>query len=502
MSSKPTSSQSEPAAPTLRILFAASEADPLIKVGGLGDVTGSLPQSLLALSTQETGGYSLDVRLVLPFHTAIASRLAEVKPVATFAVPHPGGNIPAQAFITRVGDLPVYLIAGEPIPEDAPVYSLNAREDGEKYTFFSLAVLELARKLGWQPDILHANDWHTALAVYKLRLLRGEDPFFARTRSILTVHNLPFMGAGIDEALEAYGIPLLVDDRLPLWGEYQPLPMGLATADFITTVSPTYAREILTPEFGCGLQDFLSSRSSTVAGILNGLDEQAWDPSNDDHLAARFDTLSLDNRAANKQALLKELTLPLNMDLPLIILISRMDWQKGVDLAIEGLRQVAGLPWQAILLGTGDPTLEAGIRQLEAEFPFRARAVVRFDSLLARRMYAGGDMLLMPSRYEPCGMAQMIAMRYGCIPVARSTGGLRDTVKDNQNPETSTGFLFEDATPEALAAALRRALTAFTDKHSWRARQKFGMQQDFSWQRSARTYAQIYLKLQESSLEG
>jgi starch synthase len=307
------------------------------------------------------------------------------------------------------------------------------------------------------------------------------------------------MGAGTDAALETFGIPPVQDNRLPEWGAFQPLPMGLATADLITTVSPTYAREILTPEFGCGLQNFLQARASDVSGILNGLDEQSWDPATDPALRVRFDSTSLEKRRSNKQALLHEFSLPPNMDLPLLILISRMDWQKGVDLAIDSLRMIAGLPWQAILLGNGDPTLEAAIRHLEAEFPYRVGAAIRFDAQLARCMYGGGDMLLMPSRYEPCGLAQMIGMRYGCIPVARATGGLRDTIIDQQSPDISTGFLFEEATPEALSAALRRALSAYSDREDWQARQQFGMRQDFSWERSARTYAQLYLQLRGTS---
>jgi starch synthase len=225
------------------------------------------------------------------------------------------------------------------------------------------------------------------------------------------------------------------------------------------------------------------------------LDESAWDPASDGALAVNFNRDTLDTRVANKQALLHEFNLPPNLDLPLLILIGRMDRQKGVDLALQALRQVSGLPWQAVLLGTGDPTLETAARQLEAEFPYRVRAVIRFDAKLSRQMYAGGDLLLMPSRYEPCGLAQMIAMRYGCLPLARATGGLRDTVLDTAAPENSTGFLFEDASAEALAAALRRALSAYTHKENWRARQLCGMRQNFSWQRSAETYTNIYHRL-------
>jgi len=480
---------------TLRILFVAAEADPIIKVGGLGDVTGSLPRALRALLPNEALGNQLDVRLVIPFHAMISDQIRVEEPVATFDVPHPQGPIQARAFLTYVDDLPVYLIAGEPIPPDAPVYSLDTRQDGEKFIFFSLAVLELTRALNWEPDILHANDWHTAVAVTQLSRSRSQDRFFSRTRSVLTIHNLPFMGAGTDEALESFGIAPLEEPGLPPWGTYQPLPMGLAMADYLTTVSPTYAQEIMTPEFGCGLQNFLRSRASSLSGILNGLDEQAWDPATDSALAANYDRHSLEKRQANKAALLREVGLPENLDLPLLILISRMDYQKGVDIALEGLRQAAGLPWQAVLLGTGDPGLESAARQLETEFPLRMRAVIRFDARFARRMYGGGDMLLMPSRYEPCGLAQMIAMRYGCIPIARATGGLRDTVLDNQNPGESTGFLFDEAAPAALTGALNHAIDTYTDTTGWQARQLFAMQQDFSWQRSALAYAQIYQRL-------
>ncbi|RPJ38871.1 MAG: hypothetical protein EHM21_16280, partial [Chloroflexi bacterium] len=280
----------------LRVLFIAAEADPIIKVGGLGDVTGSLPRALRALEPAQTMGYQLDVRLAIPFHSAITTRIRELDRVAAFNIPHTSRPVAAEVFLTHVGELPVYLIGGEPIPADAPVYSLDTRKDGEKFTFFSLAVLELARAINWAPDILHANDWHTALAVYTLALRRNEDPFYAGTRSILTVHNLPYMGAGTEEALSSFGIPPLNDNRLPPWGSYQPLPMGLATADFISTVSPTYARAILTPEFGCDLQDFLQIRAASITGILNGLDEQDWNPATDPTLAENFDCNQLENR--------------------------------------------------------------------------------------------------------------------------------------------------------------------------------------------------------------
>jgi starch synthase len=478
----------------MRVLFAAAEADPIIKVGGLGDVTGSLPRTLRSLEPSEIWGYTIDARLVIPFHPVIKDRIKSPELVASFEVPFPGGFIPAKAYLTMVGDLPVYLIDGEPVATVPSVYSLNTRLDGEKYVFFSLALLELVQALDWQPHILHAHDWHAALSVYALKL-RRQEAFYARMRSILTIHNLPFMGASTEDALAAYGIPPVHDARLPDWGGYQPLPMGLSSADYLTTVSPTYAREILTPAFGSGLQDFLQLRAGTLTGILNGLDEQAWDPRTDTALARNYGIETLDERTANKKALRREMGLPEDSNAPLLIFIGRMDHQKGVDTAVEALRLTAGLRWQAVLLGTGDPALEEKVRSLESDYPRRIKAAIRFDAKLSRRMYAGGDMLLMPSRYEPCGLAQMIAMRYGCIPVARATGGLRDTVLDRADPASSTGYLFEGDDPQSLAVAIQRSVTDYDEHTSWRARQICGMQQDFSWPRFAKAYADLYARL-------
>jgi starch synthase len=271
--------------------------------------------------------------------------------------------------------------------------------------------------------------------------------------------------------------------------------MGMSAADILSTVSPTYAREILTPEFGSGLQDFLQLRAGTLYGILNGLDDKMWDPETDPAIAQNYNLDTLSRRAANKTALRKEVNLDGKADMPLLVLIGRMDRQKGVDLALEALRQISDLPWQCVLLGTGDAVLQAAAQKLEVDMPGRMRSVLRFDAKFSRRMYAGGDMLIMPSRYEPCGLAQMIAMRYGCVPVARATGGLVDSISDLDDPAESTGFLFKEASAEALAVSLRRALAAYADPAAWQARQMCGMQQDFRWQRSAQAYAQIYAKM-------
>lgn len=480
----------------MKVLFLASEADPLIKVGGLGDVAGSLPPALQQIT--HIGGIqtSLDIRIAIPYQPAIRSKLTEFDFLFEFSVPAKDKPIHAQVFQTRIHDVPVYLISGSPIDNGSPIYSSDAAIDGPKYVFFSLAALELPRALNWQPDILHANDWHTALAVYALRQKQAEDSFFQHTHSVLTIHNLPFMGAGTEAAFDDFGLAASRYPHLPWWARKLPLPLGLQTADRIVAVSPTYAREILTPESGFGLEKLLHLRRKSISGILNGIDYESWNPAKDTQIAANFDDKTLERRPPNKKDLIERFSLDPDPHIPLLILITRMDQQKGVDLALAGLFQSSQLKWQAILLGTGDPKLEEASQQLQQDFPDKVRAIPRFDAQLARRMYAAGDILLMPSRYEPCGLAQMIAMRYGCVPLARATGGLQDSIQDiSEAGEEGTGFLFKEATSQAFSATLQRALDVYADPVRWTKMQKQGMRKDFSWKKSASQYAKLYLKL-------
>jgi starch synthase len=480
----------------IKVLFLASEADPLVKVGGLGDVAGSLPPALRRLTAEETGGYTLDVRTVIPFHTAVRKKVTAPEFLFDFEVPVVDGAVKAQAYRTEADGVPIYLIAGEPIGADAPVYSPDAAVNGQVYTFFSLAALELVRKLDWRPDILHANDWHTALAVYALKTAYVADPFFKGARSVLGVHNLPFMGAGGEAAFDRYGLKPSRYPLMPWWGKKVPLPLGLQTADRIVAVSQTYAQEILTPEYGYGLELMLRARHKVVTGIVNGLDMEAWNPETDADIPVNFSIDTLAKREGNKRALQKEFSLNPEAKIPLLILISRMDQQKGVDLAVDALEQIIDMDWQAILLGSGNAELEEACRKLERDYPERVRAAIRFDTRLSRRMYAGGDILLMPSRYEPCGLAQMMAMRYGCVPLGRATGGLQDTIVDaNTDTVYGTGFLFKPATTVALAETLERALAVYADPGRWKAIQGRGMVQDFSWEKSAVKYAALYREL-------
>jgi starch synthase len=474
---------------TLNILFLAAEAEPYVKIGGLADVAGSLPLALRSLSAPAGQAMKLDVRLVLPLYRLLQAESTLLRPVAEFSVYRRGGNVPARVFeMTRAG-MPVYFIGGEPFSTAASVYSQDPAQDREKFTFFSLAVLEMVRSLDWQPDIIHANDWHTALALFALRS-RRTDPAVNHMRSVLTLHNLAYMGGDGTDVLAAYGLDPASDEALPGWARTQPLPLGLWAADAVVPVSPTYAREILTPELGCGLDAFLRSRSDGITGILNGLDLAAWDPETDKSLPANFNVMDLAGRTSNKAALQSQLGLKEEPRIPILAMIGRIDPQKGVDIIIDMLRRMTDVPWQFIILGSGDPILENAVRNLQIEFPERARAVIRYDPQLSRLLYGAADMFLMPSRYEPCGLAQMIAMRYGCVPVVHATGGLKDTVHEGK-----TGFLFQAVESGSMVEALRRALAVYASPERWARFQYNGMLEDFSWTRSAEQYAGLYRSL-------
>ncbi len=473
---------------TIKILFLAAEADPFVKVGGLGDVAGSLPRALRALPPELTGDITLDVRLALPFHAVIRSKAASLRPIPPFSLKRDGEDVFIEAFETSLEGLPVYFIGGGPIDSSGSVYSSNPDIDAEKYTFFSLAVLELMKQLNWHPDVVHANDWHTALTAYGLLVQQWQEGQ-SRPASVITVHNLPFLGPDVHQVLDSYDVPLAQTD-LPDWARLKPLPLGMWSADSIVAVSPTYADEMLSEEYGAGLDDFLKSRREHLLGILNGLDVTSFDPATDEEIAMQFTAESLDQRKLNKIALARRVGLSPEEDIPLFGVVSRLEPQKGIDLVLDGLRKLVDLPWQAVILGTGDPKLEEFARKLAALFPERVHFEAKYDARLARLIYAGADIFLMPSRYEPCGLSQMIAMRYGCIPVVRAVGGLHDTVTDGE-----TGFVFIQPKVKDFVAAVNRAVETYKNEQAWRSMQINAMSQDFSWTNSALQYLELYKRL-------
>lgn len=481
---------------TINVLFLAAEAEPFVKVGGLGDVAGALPGAIHRAGLADDNPNKVDIRLVLPYHYAIKQKGFDTTRLGEFDVKKIDDVEKCQVYQSDQGEIPVYFLDGIPIDEKSPVYAPDPVQDGYKFVFFSLAALQLAEFLGWRVDILQANDWHTATAIAALHQPRYRISQLKNTRTLHTLHNLPFMGFGVQQALNDYGLPPVEDPILPEWARHAALPMGLYYADRIVAVSPHYAQEILTPEFGCGLEHFLAGREDALMGILNGVDAGRWDPATDPHIVRRYNIETLDDRKQNKLALQRQFNMSETEDIPLLTLVSRMDPQKGIDIALNGLRHCADQPWQAILLGTGIPTVEAMARDLQTEFPDRVRSVIEFDSRLAHQLYAGADIFMMPSRYEPCGLSQMIAMRYGCVPIARATGGLADTIQHiGRTVNGGTGFLFKKPYPSAFARTLSRACRLHAEPEKWRRIQINGMQTDFSWNRSAQKYINVYKDL-------
>ena len=481
---------------TVNVLFVAAESEPFVKIGGLGDVAGALPDAIHRISKKHPERYPIDIRMVLPYHGVIKQKNFPTTFLGQFNVSKGQEVIPCRVYRYDGGLIPVYLLDGDPINDDAPVYSLVTSEDGEKYVFFSLAALRLAEFLKWRVDILHANDWHTALAIYALNILPPPSDYLANTKSVHSLHNLPFMGYGIQGSLTDYGLPPSENPLLPEWARHTPLPLGLLHADKIIAVSPHYAEEILTPEFGCGLENFLQTRSSALTGIINGLDTDLWNPETDPYIQQTFSQDTLSTRVENKRYLQNRFNLPIEDQVPMLTLISRMDPQKGIDIALKGLVYCEDVPWQAIILGTGTPFVEDLACELEARYPQRVRSVIDFDNKLAHQLYAGADMFLMPSRYEPCGLSQMISMRYGCVPIARRTGGLADTIQPvSRRVNGGTGFLFTKPYPSVFAETVKRALRYYHKPDVWRQIQLNGMQVDFSWENSAQQYIDTYLDL-------
>jgi starch synthase len=474
----------------VRVLFLAAEAAPLVKVGGLGDVAGSLPRALAARG--------IDVRVAIPDSLPPEESRFVRRPVAEFPVDAAHGEERAAVSEAEADGFPFLLVGGAPIARSGRVYGKGIDEDAPKFAFFCRAALDLCRRIGWKPDLVHAHDSHAAPAAAWLSRF-SEDPFFAGTASIVTIHNLPYMGAGAGAALADYGIPT-DGEGLPDWARGAMLPVGIAHADEISTVSPTYAREILTPEFGCGLDGLLRRRADRLTGIVNGLDLTVWDPASDGALARRFDAARIDAREENREALRRELGLDADPEAPLVGIVSRLDHQKGFDVAAPALARWLASGGELAVLGTGDPAIEARFAELAASHPSRAAVRFRFDAELARRIYAGSDLFLIPSRYEPCGLTQMIAMRYGAVPVARETGGLADTIRDAAG-SAGTGFLFGALEADAISGALERARAARENARAWRSLVLRGMAEDFSWTRSAKAYEALYSRAAERRRE-
>lgn len=386
--------------------------------------------------------------------------------------------------------MPYLLVDGEPVARARGIYG-GGRSEGEKFIFWSLGALRACQDLHWAPDVVHAHDWHAAAAVARVAEEHRRESFWSTTATVLTIHNLGYAGAGSEDAWRASGLPEAAGPEVPEWARGLPLASGLSRADAVTTVSPSYAREITTPEYGFGLDSLLRSRAPAPVGILNGIDPAVWNPATDRALAARFDAEDLEPKSRDKAALLAELGFEGQPETPLLSFIGRLEHHKGIDLLLQALATLLDEPWRAVVLGTGQPELEAMAASFEQGHPGRLRFRGAFDEPFSRRLYAASDMVVVPSRYEPCGLVQMIAMRYGAVPIVRAVGGLRDSVRDHSE-RAGTGIVFEEASAETLASAIRRGLDLYRSPRAWRALQRRAARSDFSWERSAARYAAVY----------
>lgn len=472
----------------LRILVLAAEVVPFAKVGGLADVVGALPKAL--------HGLGHDVRVAMPRYGQVNPERFHLTPLLD-AVTVNIAQFQEQARILQgsIGDdIPVYMV-------DAPRYFdreniYGYMDDGERFILFCRAAIEAVRQLDWSPDIIHCNDWQTGIVPNWMHTVYHSDPFFTNTASVYTIHNLAYQGIFGYRILEVAGVAtggFLYPQIVELANVVDIMGRGILFADAITTVSERYAQEILTPTFGEKLDPLLRARRDRLYGILNGIDNQELNPATDRHIRVNYEISTLDRRAENKKALQERARLPVNPDVPLIGMISRLADQKGFDLLSQITQPLLAQGIQLVVLGIGDQHYHEMFQNLAARYPEQVAIFLTFNSDLAQWIYAGSDMFLMPSRFEPCGLGQLIAMRYGSVPIVHSVGGLADTVQE-YDPRTGqgNGFVFDAYDPWELFAAIVRAIELFRFKEIWRTLQKRGMTADHSWHASAMQYVDVY----------
>jgi len=512
----------------LRILLLSSEVAPFAKTGGLADVAGALPKELQALGH--------DVRVMLPKYAVVrergfnfrdASGLKQVRvdmgrrkyvvsfksaflPDSSVTASSPqqrkSGPQSRQGKGKRKGShspVPVYFLEYDPFYNRDSLYldpssGKDWMDNPERFTLFCRAALAAVKTMDWQPDIIHCNDWQTAFVPYLLKSERAGDPFFQNTRTLLSIHNLAYQGNFDPRVLGSIGVPKEYFQPMgpfEFYGKFSFLKVGLIYADLLNTVSENYAREIQSsPEFGVGLEGILTARTKDLFGIINGLDVDVWNPETDPRIPANFGKSDLSSKAVCKKELCKKCGLPYSPDTPVIGIISRLAAQKGFDLLENIIDQLFKLDIQLVLLGTGEERYHKLFKKISRKYPSKTSIHLTFDDALAHWIEAGSDMFLMPSKYEPCGLNQMMSMRYGTVPVVRKTGGLADTVKDVDEHENGNGFVFKNYDRKELLDAIGRAVDRFSNKRAWKKIMLSGMIRDFSWEASARKYVTLYEK--------
>jgi len=473
----------------LKILMLSAEVVPFAKTGGLADVAGSLPKAIRTLGH--------DVRAAMPRYARVQSDKFELDTVLPrFDVPMDHITEPAGLVRGTIGpDIPVYMVDSKKYFDREGIYMYA--DDADRFIFFCRAMVEAVKHLDWKPDVIHCHDWHTAVVPNWMRTIYRDDPFFAGTAVVYTIHNLAYQGIFGYRVLEIAGLDEYGFQYHPEMADLNEvvdlMARGIYWADLVNTVSKTYAQEILTPEYGERLDPLLRDRRDRLFGILNGIDYETCSPEADPYVAVNYDASTLDRRIENKLALQREAKLPEAPDVPLIGIISRLTDSKGFDILSEVIDHVLDLGVQFVLLGTGEQHYHDLFSRMVQQYPKQAAIFLTFNAPLTQRIYAGSDMLLMPSRFEPCGTSQLIAMHYGSVPIVRATGGLADTVQDfDARSGVGTGFVFGPYDRWALYTAIVRALETYKHRDVWRQIQLRGMLADFSWARSAQEYVDFY----------
>jgi len=478
----------------MKVAFLASEVIPYAKTGGLADVAGALPKFL--------SGLGADIRVFMPLYREV---LKKGLPLTTVleggSVDLGGAPLPFRVLEHRADGMPTWFIDRPEFFDRDGLYGTAAGDypdNGERFAFFCRAALETMRTVDFRPDVIHGHDWQAALTFAYLEHALAGDAFFARTRSLFTIHNLAYQGLFDRAVLGRVGLPdaLFNMNDLEFYGRVNALKAGILYATAVTTVSPRYSREIQTPEFGCGLDGLLRHRAGALHGILNGVDYRDWDPATDRLIPANFGPADLAGKARCREELVRMFGLDAPAGVPVMGMVTRLAGQKGLDIVCEALDRLLDLGLTFAILGTGDPKIQDFLAEARKKDPSRLGLKIAFDERIAHTIYAGSDAFLIPSRYEPCGLTQMYAMKYGTVPVVRATGGLDDTVAEfDARTGAGTGFKFVDATPEALLPAAARAAASFRRRGEWAALVRNGMAADFSWERSAAAYLDLYRKV-------
>ncbi len=455
-----------------KVLLASAEAFPIAKVGGLGDVAYSLPKALNSLGA--------DVRVIMPQHKEIGKKTWEGE------ISLGSEKVMAEVYEEKIDSITFYLVKdseGKFFGEGKPVYGLN---DEERYVFFSKAILEFSLDYEWRPEVLHLNDWHTALTAVLAKRRGGP-------KTVFTIHNLGYQGELDPKYFEKIGFE---DEGLLHNGKINLMKGAIMYSDGITTVSPTYAKEIQTEEYGFGLHEVLRENSHKLRGILNGIDYDVWNPEQDKHIYQNYSPERLDLKERNKEKLMSEEGI--SGEGPLIGIVSRLAQQKGIDVFLKGIEPIFKEKKAClIVLGTGEREIEEKVRELERKYKGIVKAEIKYSEELAHKIYAGADIFAVPSRYEPCGLTQMIAMHYGTVPIVRNTGGLADTViSPEESREGARGFKVYSMDPKEFEEKTRKAIEIYEkEKEYWRKLQLNGMKADFSWRKSAREYLEFYSSL-------